>query len=128
MSSAMVSTPRGCSAKPPPIMSAISPLQARRTTFARSAMIPLDGTMLIESNFGSYSNERTPRHIARGGMDHYMVTLCFNGAITFGAGVCSVMMRPGDLRLQDMTQASRTQLAADQATAVAAEKSACSRI
>jgi hypothetical protein len=61
-------------------------------------------------------------------MDHYMVTLCFNGAITFGAGVCSVMMRPGDLRLQDMTQASRTQLAADQATAVAAEKSACSRI
>ena len=114
MSSAMVSTPRGCSAKPPPIMSAISPLQARRTTFRfRSAMIPLDGTMLIESNFGSYSNERTPRHIARGGMDHYMVTLCFNGAITFGAGVRSVMMRPGDLCLQDMTQASRTQLAAD---------------
>jgi len=35
----------------------------------RSAMIPLDGAMLIESNFGSYSNERTPRHIARGGMD-----------------------------------------------------------
>jgi hypothetical protein len=74
--------------------------------------------MLIESNFGSYSNERTPRHIARGGMDHYIVTLCLNGAITFGAGVRSVMMRPGDLCLQDMTQASRTQLAADQASAL----------
>jgi AraC-like DNA-binding protein len=84
----------------------------------RSAMIPLDGAMLIGSNFGSYSNERTPRHIARGGMDHYMVTLCLNGALTFGAGTRSVMVRPGDLCLQDMVQASRTQLAADQATAL----------
>jgi len=79
----------------------------------RSQIIPIDGALLVESHCSSYSNARTARHIARGGMDHYMVTLCLNGEVTFTAGPRSATLRPGDLCLQDMAQASRTQLSAD---------------
>src|SRR5579864_9103286 len=82
----------------------------------RSVMMPVDGALLIESDVGSYCNERTPRHIARGGMDHYMISMCLHGEITFAAGPRSVKLRPGDLCVQDMSQASRTTLVADAAT------------
>jgi AraC-like DNA-binding protein len=85
----------------------------------QSALTPIDGTALIDARFSSYSNHRTPRHIARSGMDHYMVTLCLDGQVTFEAGRRSATMQPGDLCLQDMAQASRTQLAADKATGLA---------
>src|SRR5215471_17174898 len=85
----------------------------------QSALTAIDGTALIDSRCSAYSNQRTPRHIARSGMDHYMVTLCLEGQLTFEAGRRSATMQPGDLCLQDMAQASRTQLAADEATGLA---------
>ncbi len=63
----------------------------------RSAVIPVDGALLIDSHVSPYSNERTPRHLARGSMDHYMITLCLSGEVAFAAGPRSATLRPGDL-------------------------------
>ncbi|MFX8871954.1 hypothetical protein ABTM94_19865, partial [Acinetobacter baumannii] len=52
----------------------------------RATVIPFDGALLIDGWTGAYLNERTPRHIARSGLDHYMVTLCMEGALTFESG------------------------------------------
>lgn len=79
----------------------------------RATVIPFDGALLIDGWTGAYLNERTPRHIARGGLDHYMVTLCMEGALTFESGRRSQTMRPGDICLIDMAQASRAVIGAD---------------
>ena len=74
----------------------------------RARVIPYTKALLIDSQISPYSNERTPRHIARGGIDNYLILLCLGGGVTFGSGRRSVTLRPGDLCLMDMAQANRT--------------------
>ncbi|MGJ5205397.1 helix-turn-helix domain-containing protein [Bradyrhizobium sp. HKCCYLR20261] len=82
----------------------------------RAAVIPLDGALLIDGWTSAYSNARTSRHIAAGGIDHYMVTLCLAGSLTFQSGRRSQVLSPGDICLIDMGQASRTVIGADEKT------------
>jgi AraC-like DNA-binding protein len=76
----------------------------------RSTTIPLDSALLIDAHVSAVQYDRTPRHIARGGIDHYQIALCVDGKVTYAAGRRSVNMRPGDLCLMDMAQESRTTL------------------
>jgi AraC-like DNA-binding protein len=80
----------------------------------RSATIPLDNGLLIDAQVSAAQYDRTPRHVARGGIDHYQITLCVDGKVTYAAGRRSVELRPGDLCLMDMAQESRTQLIPDE--------------
>ncbi len=79
----------------------------------RSTVTPMDRAVLVDAQLSSWFNDRTPSHIARGGLDHYQMSLCLEGEVTFAAGRRSVTMRPGDLCLMDMAQASRTSVTAD---------------
>lgn len=66
----------------------------------------------------SVCNDRTPRQIARGGMDHYQATLCLSGKQSFATGRRHVAVQPGDLLLTDMAQASRFEMLGEPSTGI----------
>jgi AraC-like DNA-binding protein len=66
--------------------------------------------LLVESRVTDVEYDRTPAHIARGGMDHYHVTQCLEGEMQFSSGRHDVTLRPGDLCLLDMGPPNRTVL------------------
>jgi AraC-like DNA-binding protein len=79
----------------------------------RTAILLLDKGALVDTRAGSLHHDRTPRHVARGGMDSYQVTLCLDGRISYQAGRRTVEMQRGDLCLMDMAQSSRTVVGAE---------------
>jgi AraC-like DNA-binding protein len=66
--------------------------------------------LLVESTVSDLEYDRTPAHIARGGLDHYQIALCGEGEIWFSSGRREITARPGDIFLTDMAQPSRTVL------------------
>ncbi|MGY4629214.1 AraC-like DNA-binding protein [Bradyrhizobium sp. USDA 4486] len=66
--------------------------------------------LLVESRVTDVEYDRTPAHIARGGMDHYHVTLCLEGEMWFSSGRREVTLKPGDICLLDMGPPNRTVL------------------
>ena len=66
--------------------------------------------LLADSSVTALEYNRTPAHIARGGLDHYHITLCLQGEMWFSSGRRELTMRPGDICLIDMAQPNRTQL------------------
>ena len=66
--------------------------------------------LLVDSRVTDIEYDRTPAHIARGGMDHYHVTLCLEGEMRFSSGRREVTLRPGDICLLDMGPPNRTVL------------------
>jgi AraC-like DNA-binding protein len=66
--------------------------------------------LLADSMTARLEYDRTPAHIARGGLDHYQVTLCLQGEMQFASGRRELTLRPGDICLIDMAQPNRTLL------------------
>ncbi len=66
--------------------------------------------LLVESRVSDLEYDRTPAHIARGGLDHYQIALCGEGEIWFSSGRREITARPGDIFLVDMAQPNRTVL------------------
>jgi AraC-like DNA-binding protein len=66
--------------------------------------------LLVESRVSDLEYDRTPAHIARGGLDHYQIALCVEGEMWFSSGRREITARPGDIFLVDMAQPSRTVL------------------
>lgn len=66
--------------------------------------------LLVDSSVTALEYHRTPAHIARGGLDHYHITLCLNGKMWFGAGRRDMTLWPGDVGLVDMAAPNRTVL------------------
>lgn len=64
--------------------------------------------LLVNSRATDLEYDRTPAHIARGGLDHYQMTLCIEGEMRFSSGRREVTLRPGDICLLDMAQPNRT--------------------
>jgi AraC-like DNA-binding protein/mannose-6-phosphate isomerase-like protein (cupin superfamily) len=75
-----------------------------------SATAMAGNALLVETRITDVEYDRTPAHIARGGMDHYHVTLCLEGEMQFSSGRREVTLRPGDIVLLDMGQPNRTVL------------------
>jgi AraC-like DNA-binding protein len=69
-----------------------------------------DKALLVDSLATRLEYDRTPVHIARGGLDHYQVVLCLQGEMRFSSGRRELTMRRGDLCLIDMAQPNRTLL------------------
>lgn len=68
----------------------------------------LTSGLLFETRFSSARFDRTPRHIARGGFDHYQVVMYLDGNTEFTAGRRVARLRPGDVVLIDVAQPNRT--------------------
>lgn len=66
--------------------------------------------LLVDSSTTDLEYDRTPAHIARGGLDHFHITLCVEGEMHFSSGRREVTVRPGDICLIDMAQPNRTVL------------------
>ena len=66
--------------------------------------------LLVESLVSDVEYDRTPAHIARGGLDHYQILICFEGEMWFGSGQREITVRPGDICLIDMAHPNRTVL------------------
>jgi AraC-like DNA-binding protein len=66
--------------------------------------------LLVQAFVSDVEYDRTPAHIARGGLDHYQILLCVEGEMWFGAGQREITMRPGDICLIDMAHPNRTVL------------------
>jgi AraC-like DNA-binding protein len=90
----------------------VSTLGAPDDFSVRSKIIAVDQAPLIDARVGAVQYDRTPRHIARGGIDYYHVGLCVDGEMTYTAGRRSVTVREGDLCLIDTAQPACTVLTA----------------
>jgi len=66
--------------------------------------------LLVDSRATDVEYDRTPAHIARGGLDHFHITLCIEGEMRFSSGRREVTSGPGDICLLDMAQPNRTVL------------------
>jgi AraC-like DNA-binding protein len=62
--------------------------------------------LLIEGRNSAVRYDRTARHVARGGIDNYQVTMHLDGGSEFFTGRRTVRTRPGDVLLVDMAEAN----------------------
>ncbi|MGY8661497.1 AraC family transcriptional regulator [Bradyrhizobium sp. UFLA05-109] len=84
------------------------PLTAEADFHFTSRTKMIGNALLVESLVSDLEYDRTPAHIARGGLDHYNIALCVEGEMWFGSGRREVTLRPGDICLLDMGQPNRT--------------------
>jgi AraC-like DNA-binding protein len=90
------------------VRSAVAP-----ETFSNiSAGMPLSGGLLIDARTTPVRYERTARHVARSGVDHYQLAMYLDGETEFAAGRRRAHLRPGDICLIDMAQANSTHMKA----------------
>lgn len=88
----------------------VIPLTTVDDFHATTTTILVDNALLVDSVITSVQYDRTPVHVARGGLDYYQVALCLNGEMKFSSGRRDLTMRPGDICLIDMSEPSRTVL------------------
>ncbi|WP_031336460.1 helix-turn-helix domain-containing protein [Rhodopseudomonas sp. B29] len=68
------------------------------------------GWLLLESVGPPVRYDRTAAHVARGGLDHYQITLCLDGWMRFVVGRRDITLHPGDICLNDMAQPNFAEL------------------
>jgi AraC-like DNA-binding protein len=88
----------------------VIPLTAEDDFHFSSRTIMTGSALLVDSQTSALEYDRTPVHVARGGLDHYHVTLCLQGEIRFSSGRRELTLHPGDIFLVDMAQPNRTVL------------------
>ena len=88
----------------------VIPLTADDDFHVSTATMAFGNALLVESFATALEYDRTPAHVARGGLDHYQVILCLQGEMQFASGRREVTLRPGDICLIDMAQPNRTVL------------------
>lgn len=88
----------------------VIPLTAEDDFRITTATMMTGDALLVESRATALEYDRTPAHIARGGLDHYHITLCLEGEMWFASGRREMTLRPRDIGLSDMAQPSRTVL------------------
>jgi AraC-like DNA-binding protein len=91
-------------------LSDVVPLTAKDDFRFSTATLATDKALLTDSFGTGLEYNRTARHIARGGIDHYQVAFCMQGKMQFSSGRRELTMRPGDIWLVDMAEPSRTWL------------------
>jgi AraC-like DNA-binding protein/mannose-6-phosphate isomerase-like protein (cupin superfamily) len=95
----------------------VIPLTAEDDFHITTMTMMTGNAIMVDSTSTSLEYDRTPAHIARGGLDHYHVTLCLQGEMWFSSGRRELTIQPGDIFLVDMAQPNRTRL-----TGVGAER------
>jgi AraC-like DNA-binding protein len=77
-----------------------------------SVGIALSSARLIDAHSTPVQYERTPRHVAHSGIDHYQLAMHLEGEAELTAGRRTARMRPGDVCLIDMAQENGTRMKA----------------
>jgi AraC-like DNA-binding protein/mannose-6-phosphate isomerase-like protein (cupin superfamily) len=88
----------------------VIPLTAEDDFQITSATMMVGNALLVDTIATALEYDRTPAHVARGGLDHYHITLCLQGEMRFASGRRELTLRPGDICLIDMAQPNRTVL------------------
>jgi AraC-like DNA-binding protein len=88
----------------------VIPLTAEDDFHLTTATMMAGNALLVDSRVTDVEYDRTPAHIARGGLDHYQIALCVEGEMRFSSGRREVTAGPGDICLLDMAQPNRTVL------------------
>lgn len=88
----------------------VNPLTAEDDFHMTTVSTMAGNALLVDSRVTDIEYDRTPAHIARGGMDHYHVTLCLEGEMRFSSGRREVTLKAGDICLLDMGPPNRTVL------------------
>lgn len=88
----------------------VIPLTAEDDFHVSSVTMMAGNALLVDSSATALEYDRTPAHVARGGLDHYHVTLCMQGEMRFTSGRRELTLRSGDIGLIDMAQPNRTVL------------------
>lgn len=92
----------------------VAPEEFRRA----SAGMHLTAGLLTYGRFSAARFDRTPKHVARGGFDHYQVAMYLEGDTEFTAGRRVARLRPGDIVVIDVSQPNVTAMAAGRSGAV----------
>ena len=88
----------------------VIPLTAEDDFHITNATMMTGNALLVDSTTTALEYDRTPAHIARGGLDHYHILLCLQGEMWFSSGRRELTLHPGDLGLIDMAPPNRTRL------------------
>lgn len=88
----------------------VIPLTAEDDFHITTATAMTGNALMVDSSTTALEYDRTPAHIARGGLDHYHITLCLQGEMWFSSGRRELTLHPGDICLIDMAQPNRTRL------------------
>ncbi|MBK5959811.1 AraC family transcriptional regulator [Rhodoplanes elegans] len=88
----------------------VAPLGAPEEFQVSSVTAATGNGLLVESVSTALEYDRTPAHIARGGIDHFQITLCLRGGMHFTSGRREAVLGRGDVCLIDMAQPNRTVL------------------
>lgn len=86
----------------------VAPLGAPDEFQVSSVTTATGNGLLVESVSTTLAYDRTPAHIARGGIDHFQITLCLEGGMHFVSGRREATLGRGDVCLIDMAQPNRT--------------------
>jgi AraC-like DNA-binding protein len=88
----------------------VIPLTADEDFHVTTTTMMTGNALLVDTRATDLEYDRTPAHIARGGLDHYHISLCVEGEMQFSSGRREVTLQPGDVCLLDMAQPNRTVL------------------
>jgi AraC-like DNA-binding protein len=88
----------------------IIPLSADDDFHITTVTLMTSNAVILDSRVSDVEYARTPAHVARGALDHYMVSLCVDGEMRFRSGRRDVTLRRGDICLIDMAQPNHTVL------------------
>ena len=88
----------------------VIPLTAEDDFHVTTVTMMTGNALLVDSSVTALEYDRTPAHIARGGLDHYHIVLCVQGQMWFGSGRKEMTLTPGDIGLLDMAPPNRTVL------------------
>lgn len=88
----------------------VIPLSADDDFHITTVTLMTINAVILDSRVSDVEYARTPAHVARGALDHYMVSLCVDGEMRFRSGRRDVTLRPGDICLIDMAQPNHTVL------------------
>lgn len=91
----------------------VAPLGAPDAFQVASVTTAIGNGLFVESVSTALEYDRTPAHIARGGIDHFQITLCLQGGMHFTSGRRQATLGRGDVCLIDMAQPNRTVLSGD---------------
>lgn len=75
--------------------------------FVKNSVNLLSSAVLLHSTMTSVRVDRTARHVAHGGLDHYQLHLYRAGSYRVQCGSSTAAVQPGDVGIFDMTERAR---------------------
>jgi len=76
----------------------------------KSSIFNMGAAVLLDADASALAYSRSNGHVARGGIDHFQLTMPLAGEMEYTAGRRAVTVRPGDILVLDMVEANHTRI------------------